>query len=531
MLGKKHSISQNDNFSETILSNKPLWISDVKASLSSFFPSSMSQSSFEQIKDIMNQENSKDNIDQSEYPYYTTIKKIMYSFGDTNNPNPNTVIYMHKFIQKFILNFVKLISECEYKKIIEHFFSYEYEKFHNYKKLKFKNNIITGETNINDGNIDNNNISDDEGKSKKKKGDNENQLLLGEEEDFLLDNNVPANSQIEINNNGNGVQPKIGGINEKNSCYTENIVFQCERTENMDTKQYYEFFACRQHNFLSNGKKQFSCYLQNLLGKNFPAELNDFSNVEFLSFILKEEIRKVIIEAIKSKHPNKKLFILTQPLEVSDIEQFCAKETDNLSSFLKDYYSDMYLIQEFKKKNPSIDKNSNKYIKVKKSEGGKICLIIKKYGLIKDEEEAEYLRRTKKTSELQVMNAILMLKDNYVKIRNEKSKNKITMKNNNNIVNNNENDKTESHHKLMTIKDWLSYLVIENYYEYFLIKEYLHEINVDTVKLSELLAKITILNKVNKRKISNKFNEWIQMNTEEKNKIKEEFDIILKKQN
>ena len=53
MLGKKHSISQNDNFSETILSNKPLWISDVKASLSSFFPSSMSQSSFEQIKDIM----------------------------------------------------------------------------------------------------------------------------------------------------------------------------------------------------------------------------------------------------------------------------------------------------------------------------------------------------------------------------------------------------------------------------------------------------------------------------------------------
>lgn len=75
MLGKKHSISQNDNFSETILSNKPLWISDVKASLSSFFPSSMSQSSFEQIKDIMNQENSKDNIDQNEYPYYTTIKK------------------------------------------------------------------------------------------------------------------------------------------------------------------------------------------------------------------------------------------------------------------------------------------------------------------------------------------------------------------------------------------------------------------------------------------------------------------------
>ena len=503
MLGKKRNNSQNENFSNGIASNKPLWISDVKESLSNLFPSVINQTNFEQIKDIMSKENIKDNIDQNEYPYYASIRKIMYSFGDTSEPNSDTAMYMHDFIKQFIKNFAKLINECEYKKIIEHFFSYEYEKFHNYKKLKFKNNIITGETNINDN-------SDDE-KGKKTK---DNDLLLNEE-DFELDANKNENNE---SNNMKSL------INEKNNVYTENTMFQCERTENMDTKQYYEFFSCRQHNFLSNGKKQFMSYIQSLLGKDFPNELNEFSNIEFVAFILKEEIRKVVTEAIKAKHPEKKLFILHHPLDVSDIETFCIKENENLTSFLNDYYGDMYLIQEFKKKNPSIDKNSNRNIKVKKSDGGQIILIVKKYGLITDEEESEYLKRIKKISDLQVMNAILMLKDKYIKIRNEKCKNKRAMKNQLPP----ENDSKEN---VISIKDWMSYLLIENYYEYFLIREYLHEMNVDSVRLSELLSRISVLNKVNKRIISNKFNTWIQMTKEEKDSIKNEFNNIMQKQN
>ena len=184
----------------------------------------------------------------------------------------------------------------------------------------------------------------------------------------------------------------------------------------------------------------------------------------------------------------------------------------------------MYLIQEFKKKNPSIDKNSNRNIKVKKSDGGQIILIVKKYGLITDEEESEYLKRIKKISDLQVMNAILMLKDKYIKIRNEKCKNKRAMKNQLPPLN-------ESKENVISIKDWMSYLLIENYYEYFLIREYLHEMNVDSVRLSELLSRISVLNKVNKRIISNKFNTWIQMTKEEKDSIKKECNNIMQKQN
>ena len=212
------------------------------------------------------------------------------------------------------------------------------------------------------------------------------------------------------------------------------------------------------------------------------------------------------------------------PLDVSDIETFCIKENENLTSFFNDYYGDMYLIQEFKKKNPSIDKNSNRNIKVKKSDGGQIILIVKKYGLITDEEESEYLKRIKKISDLQVMNAILMLKDKYIKIRNEKCKNKRAMKNQLPPLN-------ESKENVISIKDWMSYLLIENYYEYFLIREYLHEMNVDSVRLSELLSRISVLNKVNKRIISNKFNTWIQMTKEEKDSIKKEFNNIMQKQN
>ena len=78
----------------------------------------------------------------------------------------------------------------------------------------------------------------------------------------------------------------------------------------------------------------------------------------------------------------------------------------------------------------------------------------------------------------------------------------------------------ESKENVISIKDWMSYLLIENYYEYFLIREYLHEMNVDSVRLSELLSRISVLNKVNKRIISNKFNTWIQMTKEEKDSIK-----------
>ena len=46
---------------------------------------------------------------------------------------------MHDFMRKWLIALNKIISECEYKKIMDHLYSYEFSKFFNYKKLKFKN--------------------------------------------------------------------------------------------------------------------------------------------------------------------------------------------------------------------------------------------------------------------------------------------------------------------------------------------------------------------------------------------------------
>ena len=67
------------------------------------------------------------------------MKKLLYSFGDTYTNERRTVIYLHDFMQKWLISINKIIVDCEFKKIMEHLYSYEYSKFFNYKKLKFKN--------------------------------------------------------------------------------------------------------------------------------------------------------------------------------------------------------------------------------------------------------------------------------------------------------------------------------------------------------------------------------------------------------
>jgi hypothetical protein len=79
--------------------------------------------------------------DPEEYPYYQTIKKLLYAFGDCYKNNPRTIIYMHDFVKKWLILIIKIISECEFKKIMEHLYSYEYSKFFNYKKLKLRNYV------------------------------------------------------------------------------------------------------------------------------------------------------------------------------------------------------------------------------------------------------------------------------------------------------------------------------------------------------------------------------------------------------
>lgn len=501
---------------DKIVSNKPLWVNDVKRTFDMLFDnnnnnngsccgSGSSKVNFEYIKDAMidsanssanangnasdiNKHNSSSSssntLTNSEYPYYTTIKKIMYAFGDTYNNNEHTVIYIHNFIKTFSSHLLTIMKECDFKKTIEHLFPSEYEKHFNYKHLKFKSSFLS------------------------------NTLPPSCPDDAVTPLNTVAASIDDI------TTPTFI-LPSKSSDYTENIAFQCLRTEHMDNQQYYEYIACRQHNFLSLGKKHFITYLTTACGGvNAATELKESSNVELVAFILKEQIKKIVSESIKAKHPDKKLFVLLQPLTVDDVRYACEKEVNVVKTFMERYLSDVRLVKEFRKKGEGGAAcgcgvgSGNKNVKVKRGKEGEVNVVVKRYIYVDDEEEEVFLRKYKKVSELQVMTALLILKDKYVSLRKVVGiqRKSMGMKGSSGSTKN------------VSVKELIKELCIENYYEYYLIRDYVSDINVEGLKPSELLGKITVLNKISKKTLAEKFVKWIGLSKEEKEEVKNEFN-------
>ena len=518
--GKKEPEEKKENI--ICSSKKPLWISEVKDALK-IFPSSTNILEFEKIEDIMNKDNDDDIlINQENHPFYTTIKKMIYSFGDVKEPNKLTIIKISNFINKYISYLIKIIQECDYKKIIEHFYKEEKNKLDSIKKFRHKSlfinfydnekkneieNCFCENDNINDNNEDNYDMED-----------SLNELKIFCEEDEDNKNKTEKENEYKINDSINDAHY----INKDNLIYKEIeelnreiALFQDKRTELMEQKTYEEYIKCRQINFLSRGKKFFQNFLQNnfVEEEKFPNELKESSNTELIAFILNEEIKKIIINSIKEKNPNKKLFILTQPLSPEDIDFFIQKELSVLSNFLEQFHNDIFMINEFKKKKMN-NKFYNKFTKVKHGKNGEILLVIKKYIFIKDPDECEFLSKNKQSSEIQVINGILKLREQLIKIKNQKINNREGLRKNKN------NDKKKY---FIGIKEMIDYIGVDNYYEYFLCKNYVKDINLEEIKTNELNNYISMLNKVNKKKICSKFQEWLNMSNEEKNEIKQEF--------
>ena len=284
----------------------------------------------------------------------------------------------------------------------------------------------------------------------------------------------------------------------------------------MDQKTYEEYIKCRQINFLSRGKKFFLNYLQNVADdeNKFPNEFKELNNVEFIAYILNEEIKKIIINSIKEKNPNKKIFILTQPLSPEDLDYFIQKELSVLSDFIDNFHNDINMINEYRKKKIN-NKVYNKFTKVKNGKNGEIFLVIKKYIFIKDKEEYEFLSKQKQISEVQVINGILKLREHLLKIKNQ-------------IFNKREglrkNKKIEKNKNFIGSKEMIDFIGVDNYYEYFLCKNYVRNINLEEIKINELNGYLSLLNKINKKKICSKFEEWLNLTQEEKKEIKNEFN-------
>ena len=334
----------------------------------------------------------------------------------------------------------------------------------------------------------------------------DNKSKIEKEFDYKMNESISDIKQI---NNDNLMYREIEELNR------EIALFQDKRTELMDQKTYEEYIKCRQINFLSRGKKFFQNFLQNNFTEEekFPNELKESSNIELIAFILNEEIKKIVINSIKGKNPNKKLFILTQPLTPDDIDIYIQKELSTLSNFLEKFHNDIFMINEFRKKKIN-NKVYNKFTKVKHGKNGEILLVIKKYIFIKDPEECEFLSKYKQTSEVQIINGILKLREQLIKVKNQKINNREGLRKDKNI---------EKNKCLIGIKEMIDFIGVDNYYEYFLCKNYVRDINVEQIKINELNSYLSMLNKVNKKKICSKFEEWLNLSQEEKNEIKKEF--------
>ena len=547
MIGQKRNREKSENNEELLLSNeniekneeeeikeneifsskKPLWISEVKNALK-LFPSSTNILEFEKIEDIMNKDTDDILINQENHPFYTTIKKMVYSFGDVKEPNKLTIIKISNFVNKYISYLIKIIQECDFKKIIEYFYKEEKNKLDSIKKFRHKSffinfydnekkNLMENEIYEQD-NINNkaNNINNEEDNYDMEdsldelkifgEDEEDNKSKMEKEFDYKMNESISDIKQI---NNDNLMYREIEELNR------EIALFQDKRTELMDQKTYEEYIKCRQINFLSRGKKFFQNFLQNNFTEEekFPNELKESSNIELIAFILNEEIKKIIINSIKGKNPNKKLFILTQPLTPDDIDIYIQKELSTLSNFLEKFHNDIFMINEFRKKKIN-NKVYNKFTKVKHGKNGEILLVIKKYIFIKDPEECEFLSKYKQTSEVQIINGILKLREQLIKVKNQKINNREGLRKDKNI---------EKNKCFIGIKEMIDFIGVDNYYEYFLCKNYVRDINVEQIKINELNSYLSMLNKVNKKKICSKFEEWLNLSQEEKNEIKKEF--------
>ena len=550
MIGHKRKHGKSKNDEDLILSNdnimeeqkdiemssskKPLWIPEVKNSLK-LFPSSTNILEFEKIEELMNKDGDDILINQENHPFYTTIKKMIYSFGDVKEPNKLTIIKISNFVNKYVSLLIKIIQECDFKKIIEYFYKAEKNKLDSIKKFKHKSlfmNFYEDEKKYFSFENDNDNINEiediiknDNNEDNDDLNDSLNELKIFEEkekEEEINKNQEDKENEFKMNDSIYEMKDINNIFKETEELNREIAIFQDKRTELMDQKTYEEYIKCRQINFLSRGKKFFQNFLQNNFTEEekFPNELKEASNIELIAFILNEEIKKIIINSIKEKNPNKKLFILTQPLSPEDIDYFLKKELSILLNFQEKFLNDYSTINEFRKKKIN-HKVYNKFIKLKKGKNGETFLVIKKYIFIQDPEECEFLSKNKQASEVQVINGILKLREQIIKIKNLKINNREGLR---------KNKKNEKNKNFIGIKEMIDFIGVDNYYEYFLCKNYVKEINLEEVKINDLTNYISVLNKVNKKKISSKFEEWLNLSNEQKNEIKNEFQKYISKE-
>lgn len=320
-------------------------------------------------------------------------------------------------------------------------------------------------------------------------------------------NNNNSNKAVKSNTNTSHLNYSINNIKDED-------LIENQKIEN-------SFYG---NNFNMSDKNANNNYIDT--SYNVPYELKDQGNLELVCFILKEIMNKMVKNAIKNNNPERKLIVLKYPLNVEDIEHFALQELDKLEQFLSDYSVSIYLMKEFKKK--KFCKLNNKNVKIKKSKSS-FFVIIKKY-IFLETKEADYLRKNRKSMEERVSNQFKLLLAESVKQTNSKKKRTSTSKD----KKTNSAMKKEDNGDLIVLEEernllkeiekrfLLNHLNIKHYYEYYLLKDVLKEI--DNRKFSINFLK---LKKITKKYFTKKFEMWINMDDLDKMFYKNEFNNIL----
>src|SRR5437870_1592547 len=101
-------------------SNKPLWVDTVKSTFKStvgnFNLDSLEDSSLYYLH-FSKDKNNDESLDAEAYPLYFMISRLLYVYGDTKNSLESTIVSTHEYLNKWFYSLLKLIRECDYKKL------------------------------------------------------------------------------------------------------------------------------------------------------------------------------------------------------------------------------------------------------------------------------------------------------------------------------------------------------------------------------------------------------------------------------
>ena len=280
----------------------------------------------------------------------------------------------------------------------------------------------------------------------------------------------------------------------------EVLDFENERILYLSNDDYLKNTEIKTAIFGGKTRKAFLSYLNNICSKNnitLDSCLKEYKKLDLISYIIKTKLKNIVISSNKLRNKGI-LKILNSPLLKEELEEQLDEEISYLNEFLLDFNTSIYLVDAFSKRKTLTSTNKNLKIKRYNNE---IILQFKKY-IFLDNNESEDIKKIKVLAEKKVLN---FFKDkNYYSYKNrEKGNTKLFIT------------------KEKIIKDFN----LINYYEFFLLKNYIIDINSEVLNEYELNK--NKIHNIDKKDFFVLFNSWIALPVGNRQNVISEFNSFI----